>query len=116
MKIKNIIPLFAVCALLSGCVVTEPEPSCEEVEELVILATTPQNVQSRIFLVNQNTGELACCTDTEFGSAEDCALALEKECFKRVEDIPYNMSKDDILKANTYPTRRWRDNEHSPRW
>lgn len=108
------LPLI-VLLLTAGCSST-PKPSCEEEAEVVVIADEPQNVKSMISLVNQNTGELACCRDNEYTTAEACAKALEKECYTRVEDIPYRNSKYDFLTTDTYPTRRWRDNETSPRW
>ena len=99
----------------SGCALFGYD-DCESNVERIILADKPQNVKSVIFLVNQNTGDLACCRDTAVGTAEECAVALEKECFKRVEDIPYGTAKYDFLTAGTYPTRRWRENEQNPRW
>ncbi|MBR1649292.1 MAG: hypothetical protein IJ689_06840 [Alphaproteobacteria bacterium] len=104
------LPLF----WLSGCSSTPAD--CEDDVVDIVIARKPQNVQSVIFLVNQNTGDLACCRDTEYTTAEECARALEQTCFKRVEDIPFGTAKYDFLTDNTYPTRRWRNNERNPRW
>lgn len=114
MKLNFAVLLLPVLFFVAGC--STPKLSCEEEAEVVVIADKPQNVKSIIFLVNQNTGELACCRDTEYATAEACAKALEKDCYKRVEDIPYRNSKYDFLTTDTYPTRRWRDNENSPRW
>lgn len=114
MKFKIAALSFLLLPLVAGCASSPID--CEEDAEVIVIADKPQNVQSVIFLVNQNTGELACCRDNEYTTAEACARALEKECYKRVEDIPYRNSKYDDLKTGTYPTRRWRDGEKSPRW
>lgn len=34
----------------------------------------------------------------------------------RFEDIPYKTANYDFLKTGTYPTRRWRPGEITPRW
>lgn len=90
--------------------------NCVESAEDIYIATTPQNVKSTIFLVNQHTGDIACCRDTPTMSAEQCAQALEADCFKRIEEVPYGIAERDFLKEGTYPTRRWREGETSPRW
>ncbi|MDO4184210.1 MAG: hypothetical protein Q4D11_03090 [Rhodospirillales bacterium] len=114
-----------VCALfllffMTGCAYDDAvwmsEEDCENEAEVVVLGNRPYNTQSTIFLVNQKTGELACCQDTPMVSAEECAWALEQTCFKRVEDLPRGIANYDFLKSGTYPTRRWRDGETAPRW
>ncbi len=115
MRTNLVFWLFVMIAFISGCA-SEQMIDCEAEAEVIVLADKPQNVQSVIFLVNQNTGDLACCRDTANATAEECARALEKDCFKRVKDIPYGTAKYDILTTGSYPTRRWRDNEPNPRW
>ena len=111
MKAKLIV-LGAVSLLaLSAC-----SSVSDEKPEIIVLETEPQNVQSVILLQHQTSGKMACCRDSEGVTAEECAQALEKECFVRVQDIPYHPAKYDFLTTDTYPTRRWRDNEKSPRW
>jgi len=36
--------------------------------------------------------------------------------YVRLRDIPYKSANYDFLKTDTYPTRRWRDGETTPRW
>ncbi len=108
--------LFFVVGCTHCGTVMWSEEECEKEAEVVVLGTKPQNHQSVIFLVNQETGELACCQDTPGVSAEECAWALEQKCFKRVEDLPRGIASYDNLKTGTYPTRRWRDGETAPRW
>ncbi len=103
------ISLIALCACSS--VTQEDEQS-----DIIVLGTEPQNVQSVILLQHQTTGKMACCRDTEDVTAEECAKALEQECYVRVQDIPYHPAKYDFLTTGSYPTRRWRANEKSPRW
>lgn len=72
-------------------------------EEMVVL----QNLKSRV---------LAYCYPSVEFSADDCAKSFEKQGFVRLKDIPRFPAQDDFLKADTYPTRRWRKNERAPRW
>jgi len=104
--------LAAVSSLLTGCCLFSSQDSINE--EQIVLGETPR--QNIILLQNKTNGDLACCRDTEFGTAEECAQALEKECYVRVQDIPYRTAKYDFLTEDTYPTRRWRENETAPRW
>lgn len=119
MRYVKLFSLVSVAALLQACTVDyacKAFWACEDSVEDIVIATTPQNLQNPIFLVNQSTGDTACCQDTPEVSAEQCAQALEAKCFKRVEEIPYGVASKDFLKDGTYPTRRWRENETSPRW
>lgn len=68
-----------------------------------------------VILQNQNTGVLAYCRGTE-QEIEICVSRLENSCYVRLEDIPSFAAKYDYLKTGTYPTRRWREGEYSPRW
>ena len=115
MKIKLAV-LLVMTTLCTACCTADNAVDCEEDAEVIVLGSHPANTQSVIFLINQTTGELACCRDTAISTAEECAHALEQECFKRVEDIPYGKANYDFLKAGTYPTRRWRNGESNPRW
>lgn len=85
-------------------------------DETLVVALSPTNTQEIIMLQSTKTGDLVCCKDTAYTTAEECAIALEKDCFVRVQDIPYRTAKYDYLTTDTYPTRRWRENETSPRW
>ncbi|MBR1600604.1 MAG: hypothetical protein IJ677_03405 [Alphaproteobacteria bacterium] len=68
-----------------------------------------------VILENQNTHVLAYCRGTE-EEIEICVSRLENSCYVRIEDIPRFAAKYDRLKTGTYPTRRWREGEHFPRW
>ena len=85
--------------------------------DVLIISRTPANAQDMILLQEVNTGDLVCCQNTYESTAEECAYALEQtDCYVRVQDIPYRTAKYDYLTTGTYPTRRWRENETSPRW
>ena len=102
--------MFFVLALLSACA---SQPQVVE-DETIVLGETPQ--QDVILLQNVATGDLACCRNTEEASAEECARALEADCYTRVQDIPYRPAQYDFLTKDTFPTRRWREQETAPRW
>lgn len=113
MKAKLIALGAASLLALAACSSTSEEDNYTGV---IQLGTTPQNLQSVILLQHPTSGKLACCRDTAEVTAEECARALEEECFVRVQDLPYRPAKYDFLTTDTYPTRRWRENEKAPRW
>ena len=41
---------------------------------------------------------------------------LRKKGYVRLREIPYKPADYDFLKTDTYPTRRWRGGELTPRW
>ena len=73
-------------------------------EELMVVL---QNLETRVMAY--------CYTSTQF-SADECAASFERKGFVRLKDIPRLPAEDDFLKADTYPTRRWRKDEKIPRW
>ena len=56
------------------------------------------------------------CYDNDEYSAEECASYYETQGYTRFRDIPSRSAKYDFLTVDTYPTRRWRTGEYSPRW
>ena len=112
MKTK-LLTLAAATLALSACSLFSADG---DTPEIIIVGSRPANAQPVILLQDPATGNLACCSDTAEVSAEECARALEKECYVRVQDIPYRPAKYDFLTKDTYPTRRWRENERAPRW
>ena len=56
------------------------------------------------------------CYNNEQYSAEQCASYYESQGYTRLRDIPSRSAKYDFLTVDTYPTRRWRNGEHFPRW
>lgn len=74
------------------------------------------NDDSLITLQNLNNRVVIRCYDNGGISAETCAKYFEKKGYVRLRDIPYKTADFDFLKTDTYPTRRWRDNELTSRW
>ena len=56
------------------------------------------------------------CYDNDEYSAEECASYYESKGYTQFRDIPSRSAKYDFLTVDTYPTRRWRTGEYSPRW
>lgn len=79
----------------------------------VVHAATPQE---RIGLQNLDNREIVYCYANSRYSAEECASYFETKGYTRMTDIPYKMASYDFLTVDTYPTRRWRNGELTPRW
>lgn len=69
-----------------------------------------------IGLQNSRDRTVVHCYDSERASAEECAKYFEAKGYVRFRDIPYKTAGYDFLKVDTYPTRRWRNSEITPRW
>ncbi len=72
--------------------------------------------QEEIGLQNLRDRTIVRCYGNNENSAEDCARYFEQKGYVRFRDIPYKTANYDFLKVDTYPTRRWRDSETTPRW
>lgn len=72
--------------------------------------------QEEIGLQNLRDRTIVRCYGNNENSAEDCARYFEQKGYVRFRDIPYKTANYDFLKVDTYPTRRWRDSEATPRW
>ena len=88
-----------------------PEPKC-------VLEQHPSyvNDENLIVLQNLNSRVLVYCYTSERNPAEYCAQQFEKKGYVRLREIPYKPADYDFLKTDTYPTRRWRGGELTPRW
>ncbi len=71
---------------------------------------------SSIGLQNIHTRTIIYCYSNSDYTAEECASFYETQGFTRMRDIPQKPAKYDFLTVETYPTRRWRDGEKTPRW
>ena len=69
-----------------------------------------------IGLQDVRTRTVIYCYGNSQYSAEDCASYYETLGYTRVRDIPTKTAKYDFLAVDTYPTRRWRNGELTPRW
>ena len=71
-----------------------------------------------IELIHPFTRTKVICYDQQVkGTAVDCANIFRADGYVLVTDIPQVPAKYDLLRAGTYPTRRWRGGgEVVPRW
>lgn len=74
------------------------------------------NEVQKISLLDPYTRNIVHCYDSSFGGSENCARKYERKNFVRFRDIPYKTANYDFLTRETYPTRRWREHERTPRW
>lgn len=103
---------FVLITFLSAC-------CCNDIKDIDILRpkrTVYGNDQPYIILQQPISRVLATCYRTEDVSAEACAKIFESKGYVRVNNIPYKTADYDFLKTDTYPTRRWRGGEDTPRW
>ncbi len=90
--------------------------SCVNHQDEVPTVQVAPYQEDMIALQNPNTRVLAYCYQSAYYSAEYCAAEFEAKGFVRLTDIPRLVAEYDTLKADTYPTRRWRKDEQVPRW
>lgn len=93
--------------------------SCAKFEKPKILQPKPvefANAEDVIVLQNPDNRVIVYCLKDGYQTTTKCAKAFEKQGFVRLKNIPYKVAKYDFLQTDTYPTRRWRDGEITPRW
>ena len=74
------------------------------------------NNNKEIYLQHPFTRVVARCYASAEYAANACAEMFEKKGYVRFHNIPYKTAKYDFLTKDTYPTRRWREHEKTPRW
>ena len=105
MKI-NKLWFFIPFIMVAGCSIHKNEPTYKALpyqESMIGL----QDLQSRT---------LVYCYASKAYTVEQCARKFEEKGFVRLTNIPRFPAQYDTLKADTYPTRRWRKDEKIPRW
>lgn len=108
MKHLICLPLLVAGLFLPGCrSAQDKQPQTYYVLPYEAESVVLQNLKSRAVVYCYPSVDL---------SAEDCAKDFEQRGYVRLRDIPRFTAEDDILKADTYPTRRWRQGEKIPRW
>ena len=86
---------------------TKPVPLSKE---------TYANDNGDIRLQNLKTRIIVICRESFYETAETCAQFYEKNNYVRLTDIPYKVAKYARLTKDTFPPRRWRNGERTPRW
>ena len=72
--------------------------------------------ESEIFLQEPFSRVVARCFASAEDASEACAAKFEEKGYVRLHNIPYKTARYDFLTKDTYPSRRWRFNERTPRW
>lgn len=107
---KSQLIIIATLGFLSACSwqeVAAPPPCKTE---------TYPSQETEIFLQHPYTRVIArCYADTDYAT-DACAKEFERQGYVRFRNIPYKVARYDFLKEDTYPTRRWRKGERTPRW
>ncbi len=83
---------------------------------LIFIAVGRSAETDRIGLQNIHTRAIVYCYANSHYSAEDCAAYYENQGYTRMRDLPSKPARYDFLAVDTYPTRRWRNGELTPRW
>lgn len=102
---------FLFCLILCSCTWQE-----NSILPSLYSKKTYGNDQKQIILQHPTSRIVATCYNSDAVSTEECAQIFEKKGYVRLRDIPSKTANYDFLKTDTYPTRRWRDNEITPRW
>jgi hypothetical protein len=83
---------------------------------LIFSAVANSAEPRRIGLQDPYTRTVVYCYDNARYSAEDCADYFEKQGYTLLQYLPSKSANYDFLTVDTYPTRRWRNGELTPRW
>ncbi|MCQ2915110.1 MAG: hypothetical protein MJ247_07970 [Alphaproteobacteria bacterium] len=103
---KNILFCLMAVSCLSSCV------SNQEKDVKVIIPGSDKP----IVLQHTITREIVYCDGTDVNKMDICATDFERDGFVRLTDKPNFRAKDDLPRPGSYPTRRFRDNQNTPRW
>jgi hypothetical protein len=110
MKLSKAVANIIFVGALSACTYT-PD---------VLWGTSEQNTvpmkATDIYLQEPFSRVVAHCYASAEYAAEACAKMFEQKGYVRFRNIPYKTARYDFLTKDTYPTRRWRENERTPRW
>ncbi|MBE6450731.1 MAG: hypothetical protein E7016_02070 [Alphaproteobacteria bacterium] len=107
MKKMKKLSVLALMLVATGCAYNKNHEPVYEVLPYQESMIGLQNLQNRVVVY---------CYHSDTYTAEQCADYFENMDFIRLNDIPKFTAEYDSLKADTYPTRRWRKDERIPRW
>lgn len=92
-----------------------PQP-CEQPMPTYYDNISETEVAEGILLIHPLTRAKVLCFDQQGWSAVGCAEQFRAAGYILVTDIPQFAGRYDFLREGTYPARRWRKDEHIPRW
>ena len=110
MKLSKAVANIIFVGALSACAST-PDVLWSTSEH----STIPMKATD-IYLQEPFSRVVAHCYASAEYAAEACAKMFEQRGYVRFSNIPYKTARYDFLTKDTYPTRRWRENERTPRW
>lgn len=110
MKLYKTAAKLALIGALSACGLISEQPNISDTQPVTSLK------EAEIYLQEPFTRVVARCYASAYYAAEACAQQFEKQGYVRFKNIPYKTARYDFLTKDTYPTRRWRENELTPRW
>ena len=90
--------------------------ACASAPDSEVLPELNQAGPREIYLQEPFTRVVARCYAPLPQAVEACATLYEQKGYVRFTNIPYKVARYDFLTQDTYPTRRWRENELTPRW
>lgn len=120
MNLKKIATILGLISCLTACGFMENRPctSCSAATAFNDIDTGYYGIRSttEIYLQHPFTRVVARCYASAEYAANACAEMFEQKGYVRFRNIPYKTAKYDFLTKDTYPTRRWREHEKTPRW
>lgn len=93
-----------------------PPQSCEQPMPTYYDNLSEPMVAEGVLLIHPMTRAKVLCFEQMGQSAVECAEQFRLKGYVLITDVPQFAGKYDFLKDGTYPTRRWRKDEHIPRW
>ena len=112
MKIKTA-AIFVISSTLSACgFFMEDRNINAALDESQVIVEKPTN----IYLQHPQTRVIVHCYASVEYAANTCANTFKQQGYILLRNIPYKVANYDFLPQETYPTRRWRENELTPRW
>ncbi len=92
-----------------------PQP-CEQPMPTYYDNLSETEVAEGVLLIHPLTRAKVLCFDQSGWSAVECAEYFRAAGYMLATDIPQFAGRYDFLREGTYPARRWRKDEHIPRW
>lgn len=83
---------------------------------IIFMSISNASTDYYIGLQNLRSRTIVYCYNNQNYTAEQCASYYEAQGYTRFRNIPSRAAKYDTLTVDTYPTRRWRNGEITPRW
>lgn len=116
---KKIIPLTILCITLAITACYNNNNKKINIEQENSIIFKPKNTKiddEYIVLQHPNDRTVVKCKNYTLKTKEECAKEFESLGYVRLKDKVKMPAKYDNPESSTYPSRRWRDGENTPRW